>query len=208
MLLALSSARAYRLLFCIPSGVLADKIPKKIILLATDVITILSLVLLVIITASQYFNFFLYVCMLVIIAIANEFRYTATTAFIPELASSDQLIRYNGLQQIFRGILVIAGPILGAVSYEMINIGCSLFLSMFIQLTSLLILLKIPSNTTTAAKTEQNQQGYYEAFYWLRSSKLLKVYLFSFCVINVICVSYMSIITPYILEAFDKKHWC
>ncbi|MBF0827781.1 MFS transporter [Muribacter muris] len=116
------------LIFSIPAGIISDKIKKTLILIICDIITILSFLILIFITYFDYFNQYLYLFIISLISISNEFRYTATTSLIPELASKDNLIKYNSIQQIFRGGAIILGPILGGISYVQLSIYISLSL--------------------------------------------------------------------------------
>lgn len=197
------------LLLAIPAGFVSDKYKKEYILAISDLATISSFVVLIFITSFNYFNLLLYVSVIVIIAISNEFRYTAMTALIPELADKEELMKYNGIQQIFRGISIIIGPILGAISYQMISIGYALFFSIITQIYSLYVLKQVASNSrikinTNGAK-KTNKNDYKEILKWVWAKNILKIYLISFTFISAIMASYTAIITPYILEVFDKK---
>lgn len=195
------------LFLAIPAGIVSDKHKKEYILAISDLSVIISLIVLILITAFDYFNVVLYITIIVVIAIANEFRYTAMTALIPELANKEKLMKYNGVQQIFRGASVVIGPVLGAISYKVISIQYALFFSIMAQIYSLWVLKKligIPREKREGFKKSFNN-GYMNILRWIWHEGSLRIYLFSFTLISAIMAAYTAIITPYILDVFDKK---
>lgn len=195
------------LLMSIPAGFIADRFNKARILMMTDLSIAFLFFLLICITALDIFNLMLYISIIFLIAIANEFRYTAMTAIIPELVGKQELMKYNGIQQVFRGASIIVAPIIGALSYEFIRIYYALSFSILVQFYSLFILNKIANTVKLTSKENKTVIGidYKKIFRWIWNDRLLRIYLISFTFISALLASYTAIITPYILEVFDKK---
>ncbi|MBF0784771.1 MFS transporter [Muribacter muris] len=193
------------LIFSIPAGIISDKIKKTLILIICDIITILSFLILIFITYFDYFNQYLYLFIISLISISNEFRYTATTSLIPELASKDNLIKYNSIQQIFRGGAIILGPILGGISYVQLSIYISLSIAIIAHIYSIIILMKISFNFNYYKSDTHQNVKYIDTFKWLWKITYLRHYFLSSSLVTAIMSSYMAIITPYILTSYNKN---
>ncbi len=186
------------LVFSLITGILSDKFRKTNILLLCNIIFILNLSFLYYLIVNEVKNIHLYIVFIVVTAIVNEFRYTASSSLIP-IVSKDRIVEYNSIQQFFRGAIVISSPTLALIVYKFFGIKYLIILLSIAQLILLVSTFSIKDLEKNEYKNKENNKNLKESFQWIMKNKSLKYNLYFFSMISAFLMSYSAIIIPYII---------
>lgn len=186
------------LVFSLITGILSDKFRKTNILLLCNIIFILNLSFLYYLFVNEVKNIHLYIVFIVITAIVNEFRYTASSSLIP-IISKDRIVEYNSIQQFFRGAIVISSPTLALIAYNFFGIKYLIILLSIAQFILLVSTFYIKDLEKNEYKNKENNKNLKESFQWIMKNKSLKYNLYFFSMISAFLMSYSAIIIPYII---------
>ena len=102
-------------IFVLLGGVFADRLPRRTILVSTDLVKALAQAL----TAALFFSggadLLTVVVLQVVFGTAGAFSGPATTGLVREIAADEKLQEANAILSLSRSILYIAGPAIGAL---------------------------------------------------------------------------------------------
>ncbi|MFW9922401.1 MAG: MFS transporter [Candidatus Thorarchaeota archaeon] len=138
------------------SGVIADKVNKKKLLIIVDALQSLFTVILTIFfmifydpNSSQYTTFLLTMVFVTsgLRGVMQAFHSPVVSSLVPIMIPKKHLSRMNGVNYLINGIINVIGPALGAVLLSFIGIRISLWIDLATFLIAVipLILIKIPS---------------------------------------------------------------
>lgn len=187
------------------AGFLTDRISRSTLLLWSELGTLLISAVVMALYLAGIFGFFTVAGCVFLMAVAGEFRYTATMALIPDITKREQLSSINGLQQAFRGIVAIAGPLLGAVGYEYFGLLPLVVVSLvsagyasYVAYT----LCSVKKEATGLQKLAAWDfiQDYAAGFKWLRGETGLKVILFHFALLCGFLALFRTLLVPHVLD--------
>ncbi|WP_280813189.1 MFS transporter [Variovorax sp. TBS-050B] len=192
------------------AGFFADRANKSKILFWAELSTVLLFLLLGGLYLAEKLGFLAIATCIFLVATAAEFRYTAMVALIPELASKEKLNSVNGIQQAFRGAVIVIGPPLGALGYK--YSGLILLLSGAILLSFYSIYVARTLSLSHVGGEHENLRPVRSTFFkdyatsieWINSKPGLKVVLFHFTLIYGVISIFGTLLTPHILTIKDE----
>ena len=103
------------IVFVLLGGVFADRLPRRTILVSTDLVKALTQGLTALLFFSGSANLVTVAVLQVVFGTVGAFSSPATTGLVREIASEAKLQEANALLQLSRSILYIAGPAIGAL---------------------------------------------------------------------------------------------
>ena len=187
------------------AGYFTDRYSKVLILMACEVFTsfLLGLMALVVVFKSLMVPGVMVAALL--FAVVSEFRYTALTALLPEVAEKTELIALGGLQQAFRGFSILAGPLMGAVGYQYLGLVFTLMAAATSNLyalfvTSKFINLTVPVRRKNSISGRQFFQEYVDGLKWLNKQSWLKAIAFHFTLITASMSLFGLLTLPHVLD--------
>ncbi|SOZ19093.1 membrane hypothetical protein [Cupriavidus taiwanensis] len=138
-----------------------------------------------------------------LMAVAGEFRYTATTALIPELVKEGDLASVNGIQQAFRGGVAILGPLLGAVGYRYFGLLSLLSVATFLAVYATYVTRALEGNACKAEGeigVKSFFADYISGLAWLNGERQLKTVLMHFTLVFGFLSAFRTLTVPHVLD--------
>ncbi len=175
-----------RLLFGPLGGVLADKLPRKAVLVVTDLVSAgTALSFLLITRAGQIWMLYLGTFALVLMSLAHR---PARAASIPTLVRPHNLLAANALDSASSGAVMIAGSVLGGIAVSALGSPFAFILNTVSFLLAALLVLSIRIPTVQSQEeletTSQPRRGLLATFalFWevrslVRGSAILRAIL-------------------------------
>ncbi|QYF92618.1 MFS transporter [Massilia sp. PAMC28688] len=191
------------LLFAPFAGVLADRWNKKSLLLSSDVVSMLAISLALLCLAAGKLNLAVVALVTLVLALASELRWSALSAAIALVVPRAHLGRMNSLQQSFRGISVMLGPVLGAGGLDYFGLGALLALDMLSYLIGIVGLLGVTIARAPAGAAPAYTSFWHElsfGFGWVFARAGLRRLLLFFMAINIGVAVFSVTFAPYVLS--------
>ena len=200
-------------------GVLADRINRKVIIIAADLFCGIASLLLGIIIFIGEVSLFAIALMVIIRSAAQAFHYPAMMALMPMMVPDKHLLRINTLDQLLLSISGMVAPALGILLYSVLGFHSVMFLDFGGALLACagMMFAKVPklkSSIVSSAQPTDNQEPIHnthsekrhaladlkEGWVALRSIQGLFV-LVILIILGMMCFSPMSSLYP--LMTFD-----
>ncbi|MFN7611150.1 MAG: MFS transporter [bacterium] len=194
------------LLFAPLAGVIADRYDKRRVLLACDLVSLLS-----VLTALAFHQFErltvpIVALTIVGLSISSSVRWTVMGPIVTLSVPREQLSRANGLLQTFQGATAIFGPILAAGGLSVLGLGLLLGLNVLTYvfvvgvLAALWLRLPLPQRN----KAERTFHSFAEeitfGFRWVWRNEGLRRLLVFFMLLNIGLSIMVAAMAPYVLS--------
>ncbi len=186
-----------RLLASFFGGVMVDRLERKQVLVASDVVSgCLDLALATVIFAGRVQVWHIYV---VIIArsLARAFYDPAMNSLIPALVDREVLVRANALQQSALAIASTAGPALAGVMVETAGAGPAVLLAGLTFLISSLLLATMRESSKPPVSRKSALQDFVAGLAYVRQRKWIFRLTVAFALVNMITAVRM-VVMPFI----------
>lgn len=133
-------------LFSPLGGVLADRLSRRMIMITTDVITAVSMLILVVLFATDSIQLWHIYTLMFVRATMQAFQHPASAASTMNLVPGDWLDRAAGMNQTLQGMMTIAAAPLGALALAVLPIQGALLIDVATAVLGIVPLLffKIP----------------------------------------------------------------
>jgi MFS family permease len=116
-------------LFVLPAGVLADRVSKRELLMATRLLAMVQSILLAVLVASGQVEYW-HVCILaLVLGVANAFEQPTRQAFIVEMAGKDDLMNAVALNSGLFNATRLVGPALGGILIAAFGVEVAFFIN-------------------------------------------------------------------------------
>jgi DHA3 family macrolide efflux protein-like MFS transporter len=137
------------------TGVLADRWNRKILIAVADFLQAFTTVILILLFWSRLASVPVVLGALGVRGICQAFHVPAASAIVPAMVPQDKLSRMNGLDYVTNGIVMLAGPVIGALLLVFASIEQVLWIDPATFAIALipLILIRIPHVRDTHEKT-------------------------------------------------------
>lgn len=193
------------LVFAPFSGLLTDRLDKKTLLMACELISGLAVAFALMLHWTDALSVPAVAAVILVLALASELRWSAVSATFAMVVPRAILGRINGIQQIFRGTNVMLGPVLGAVGLQLLGLSSLLGLDLLTYVISVLGLLSIavPAPAATPAASDAPPGFWSELTYgfrWVFQQPGLRRLLLFFMVVNIGISVFTVTCAPYLLS--------
>lgn len=136
-------------------GALADRWSRRAVMIVADAITALSMVILVLLFATNSIQLWQVYTLMFVRATMQAFQGPAVLASTPNLAPPEWLTRVAGMNQTMQGVLTIAAAPLGALALALLPLQGALMIDVVTAVLGItpLFFFRIPQPPPAAAKT-------------------------------------------------------
>ncbi|WIG59316.1 MAG: hypothetical protein OJF49_002063 [Ktedonobacterales bacterium] len=163
-----------RLVFSPVAGILADRLPRKAILIVTDLCSMgLALSLLLVTTPGRVWIVYVGTIGLVV---CSNLRAPARTAIVPDLVRPENLLAANGLEGVMSGSVMMLGAVLGGIASGVFGPQVAFVLNALSFLVSALLIvsIRIPAGER---RTRRGKAALGSIWPLLRNTPLLRIIL-------------------------------
>lgn len=193
------------LLFAPFAGVLTDRLDKKKLLIGADVVSGAAVLLALALYLVEALSIPIVAATILLLAVASEMRWSAMSVLLSRVVPKDQLGRVNGVQQAFRGINVMLGPLLGAVGLDMLGLPALLGFDLAAYVLSVAVFLFIRVDTRPELQLPGEPQPRFRdeltfGFRWVWRQRGLRRLLAFFMIVNIGVSVFTVSFTPYLLS--------
>ncbi len=193
------------LLFAPFAGVLTDRFDKKTLLITADLVSCVAVAMSLIMYLSGTLSVPTVACTVLLLAVASELRWSSMSVMFSQLLPKELLGRVNGIQQAFRGINVMLGPLLGAVGINLLGLSVLLSVNLLTYALSLAAWFIVRVNTRSSPSyAGQAPSGFLEeltyGFRWVWQQPGLRRLLMFFMIVNIGVSIFTTAFSPYILS--------
>ncbi|MGB8190763.1 MAG: MFS transporter, partial [Chitinophagaceae bacterium] len=137
-----------------------------------------------------------------LISIIQSYNNLAILAFLPNIVSTPYLTRANSIMQVISTLLMIIGPVIGAILYKLIGIQPIILINALAYFASALLILFIifhkQAIETGNVLKKSYQQDLKEALHFLHNNRLLRFMLLVAVGINAIYTPMILLVMPFI----------
>jgi MFS family permease len=113
--LVLAAAFVPRVILLLPGGVLADRLPRQLVVLVTDLLRAVSQALVAFLLISGRAEVWQLILLFFVYGAADAFFSPASTGLVPEVVASERFQQANALLSLSASVALIAGPALAGV---------------------------------------------------------------------------------------------
>lgn len=131
------------LVICLPVGALVDRLRRRPVLIAADLVTAVALVSIPVAAWSDGLTYAHLFLAALVIGIARVFSATAFRAYLPSLVAKPDLAEANGKLQGSEAFAVVAGPGLAGVLSQWVGVVTGLLVDAVSCLVSAVCLLRV-----------------------------------------------------------------
>jgi MFS family permease len=133
-------------LFVLPAGVLADRVSKRDLLMATRLLAMAQSVLLAVLVASGHVEFWQVCILALVLGVSNAFEQPARQAFIVEMAGKDDLMNAVALNSGLFNATRLVGPAVGGIIIAAFGVEAAFFINAVSFLPTIWALLAMNMN--------------------------------------------------------------
>jgi MFS family permease len=193
------------LLFAPFAGVLTDRFDKRKLLIAADVVSGVVVMAVLALYLLGGLGVPSVAVAILLLAMAGELRWSSMSALFSQVVPREQLNRINGIQQSFRGINVMLGPLLGAVGLDLVGLPLLLGIDVVTYALSVAAIYVIDVSTCSLKHHASTvPDGFLSeltfGFKWVWQRPGLRRLLLFFMVVNVGLSIFTATFTPYVLS--------
>ena len=113
--LVLAAAFVPRVVLLLPGGVIADRLPRQLVVLVTDLLRALSQALVAFLLISGQAQFWQLIVLFAVYGAADAFFSPASTGLVPEVVPSERFQQANALLSLSASVAFVVGPALAGV---------------------------------------------------------------------------------------------
>lgn len=167
-------------LFSIIGGVLADRWRPKRTMLWGDILSFLSVLLILFVVMAGYWQAVFGVTL--ISAIVSQFSQPSSMKIIKRCLPDEHVPSATALSQTMMSLFIITGPIVGTAIYQTFGLDASLISLLVIFSVSAILISFIPSSIDHSTGPEKSSNSSFvkelgEGFSYIRTSRLIKAML-------------------------------
>ncbi|MFN8485856.1 MAG: MFS transporter [Anaerolineae bacterium] len=161
------------------AGVVVDRLPRKTVMVAADLLRI-PIVLLLLLVRSPDMVWLAYVAVFLKFSVTSFFE-PARSAFVPSVVSEEELVVANTLSGATWSVMLALGAALGGIVAGLLGSDASFILDALSFLGSALIIMSIHAHEshTALARTTSGWQEFREGLRFLNDHRRAAVYTFS-----------------------------
>jgi MFS transporter, DHA3 family, macrolide efflux protein len=161
-------------------GVLADRLPRRLLMMTSDAVTAICMIVLIILFATNSVQLWHVYALMFIRSIMQGFQRPAFDASVPNLVPTDFISKMSGISQSIIGITTLVAAPLGAVVLAILPLQAALMIDVVTAILAILTLLMygIPQPIETQNKTSSVWSDFKEGVGFVtRNSGLLSIYV-------------------------------
>lgn len=185
------------------TGVLADRLNRKLLIFTADFLQAMATVMLILLFSLGLASLWVVLAILTARGVCQAFHQPTVNAIIPSMVPQQKLSRMNGLNYLFTGAMSLAGPVLGALLLNYIPLHQILWMDVatFTVAVVPLVLVRIPSVRTMQEVMHQSsfKADFKEGFSFIRATRGFLPLLILATMLNFLLTP-LSTLLPYFVK--------
>ncbi|AJS57349.1 MFS transporter [Paenibacillus sp. IHBB 10380] len=183
------------------AGVFVDRSNKKRIMVITDLLSGISILLLMFMFQFFHDSIMLFIVYAMVLSTLQAFFMLAVNASVPNIVATEKVAAVNSSNQGIGALISILGPVIGAVAYSKFGLekiflldGVSFILSGFLNM---LLIFTVRKDHTVEQKRYLDSLK--DVYHYIKQRAAIKYLLTIFVIINFIIGPALSLILPFIV---------
>jgi MFS family permease len=191
-------------------GVLADRVPQKLILLGVEITKTLAVTAVAVLALTGRLELWHLAVAAFVIGIAEGFFYPAYSALLPSVLPAEQLLAANGFEGVLRpAVMQAAGPAVAALAVAVASPGLAFAIVVVSQVLAVAVLLLLRTTPVRREFGEERRHPVRALFgdigggfgYMFRTPWLLATLLFA-CLLVLLVIGPIEVLLPF--AVFDQ----
>lgn len=192
------------------AGVWADRYPRKFLIIAADVLTASSTLILAVVFLLGYRELWLIFLISGIRSVGAGIQTPAVNAFLPQIVPTDRLMKVNSVNGTIQPFIMIAAPVLSGAMLSWSRLEAIFLVDVVtaILAVSLLLVLKVPAHHKAAAGQATGYLDDLQAgLAYIRGNRAIRR-LFTFFAFVFFLVVPAAFLTPLLITcSFGNEVW-
>ncbi|WP_043626656.1 MFS transporter, partial [Nonomuraea candida] len=196
-------------LMSIFGGVLADRMNRRVLVMAADAIIAGATLLLAVLMANGVEDLWIVLLAVAVRSLGAGVQTPAVQAMIPQIVPGEQLMRVNGIFQTIQSAMALLAPAAAAVIFNAYGLVPVFFLDVVTAVIGigLLALVAVPTLERVAESTTSYRQDLAEGMRYIRTHAIVRWLLIVYAVIFLLTVA-PSFVTPLLVaRTFGSEEW-
>lgn len=192
------------------AGVWADRYPRKFLIIASDMLTAVSTLVLAVFFLLGYQELWLIFLVSALRSVGAGIQAPAVNAFLPQIVPAEKLIRVNGINGTLQPFIMIAAPLLSGALLAYSRLEAIFFIDVVTAALAvgLLLILRVPAHQKA---TQTQTSGYLDdlkaGLAYVRQHRLIRI-LFIFFAFAFFLATPVIFLTPLMVaRTFGEEVW-
>ena len=198
------------LLFAPFAGMLTDRIDKKKLLIAADLVSALAVTFALVLYLSDALSVTAIAGTTVLLSVSSELRWSSTSAMFSQILPRELLGRVSGIQQAFRGLNVMLGPLLGVIGLDLFGLPTLLGVDVMTYALSMAawLAIRVDARSDTrapGARASSFLEEFTYGFRWVWRQPGMRRLLVFFMIVNIGVSIFTAAFSPYLLSFSSNR---
>jgi MFS family permease len=199
-----ASAALPILLFTLIGGVIADRLPKRNLLLATQALSIIPALLLGVLTSMGVIKVWEVALLAALLGTINAVDVPTRQSFLIEMVGKGHVVNAIALNSAaFNGARII-GPMIAGLSIEYFGLPACFFLNALSFVAVIIALAKMEAKGEIYAKSEGVVIDFMKGIKFIRSEKEIKRAMVMIAIFSLVGLPYITLLPVFAAEVFHR----
>ncbi len=192
------------------AGVWADRYPRKLLIISSDLLTAVSTLILAVFFLVGYQELWLIFLVSAIRSVGAGIQAPAVNALLPQIVPTEKLIRVNSINGTLQPIIMLTTPLLAGALLSISRLEAIFFIDVVTALLAvvLLVYLRVPAHQKAAI---EDKTGYLddlkEGLAYIHQNKTIRT-LFIFFAFIFFLVAPVAFLTPLLIaRSYGSEVW-
>ncbi len=192
------------------AGVWADRYPRKLLIISSDLLTAVSTLILAVFFLVGYQELWLIFLVSAIRSVGAGIQAPAVNSLLPQIVPTEKLIRVNSINGTLQPIIMLTTPLLAGALLSISRLEAIFFIDVVTALLAvvLLVYLRVPAHQKAAI---EGKTGYLddlkEGLAYIRQNKTIRT-LFIFFAFIFFLVAPVAFLTPLLIaRSYGSEVW-
>lgn len=192
------------------AGVWADRYPRKLLIIAADVLTAASTLILAIFFLLGYQELWLILLVSAIRAVGAGIQMPAVNAILPQIVPTERLMRVNSINGTIQPFIMIAAPLLSGALLSFSRLEAIFFIDVItaILAVTLLLVLKVAPHQRAA---QEQRTGYLDdlkaGLAYIRGNRPIRTLFIFFAFIGFLIVPVVFLSPLMVTRTYGEEVW-
>ena len=192
------------------AGVWADRVNRKMMIIASDSVIALATLILAIFMLSGVEDLWLIFLIMAVRSIGAGVQMPAISALVPQIVPTDKLLTVNGINSSISSSLQLLAPVAAAAVYSTISLSAILFIDVVTAVIGLSLLATV-AVPTLARVASEDKPSYFadlkEGMAYIFSNQLVRWVMAIFAIIFLLIVAPSNLSPLMIARTFGGEVW-
>lgn len=197
-------------LFLLWGGVVADRLPRVLIIQVSNVVSGLTQAAIALLVIFGKADLPTVIALSAVHGLVSAMSFPAMSGLVPQLVPRSELQKANALLSLVRGSLTVVGPSASALLVVTVGAGSALFIDALTWLAAAALLLgmRVPPREAAASEVANPLAELREGWEFFRRTTWLWLVVLAFCALNAIHSGAISTLGPVIAkQTIGEQGW-